>query len=145
MTWLADVAEGAGGDYYWTFFPQTSFVSSRKLWFYAESSAYSVFDFSQSDQIELYFWDIPSRFVIGSKPTMLDTIQDQSSFFGRQSPLPNWVLEGVILGIQGGTRICEQKLAAARNAGVPVTGIWAQDWEGIRITSFGQQLRWNWE
>jgi alpha-glucosidase len=27
---------------------------------------------------------------------------------------------------------------------VPVSGIWAQDWEGINMTSFGQRLRWNW-
>ncbi|MCA1948990.1 MAG: alpha-glucosidase [Treponema sp.] len=145
VTWLADVAEGAGGDYYWTFFPQTSFVSSRKLWYYADCSAYSVFDFTLPDHHELYFWDLPSRIIVGSKVSMLETIQDQSAFFGRQEALPDWVMEGVILGIQGGTEICEQKLSAARKAGVPVAGIWAQDWEGIRITSFGQRLRWNWE
>ncbi len=145
VTWLADVAEGAGGDYYWTFFPQTSFVSSRRLWCYADCPAYSVFDFSLPDQHELYFWDLPSRIIIGSKASMLETIQDQSSFFGRQEKLPDWVMAGVILGIQGGTETCEKKLTAARDAGVPVTGIWAQDWEGIRITSFGQRLRWNWE
>ena len=145
VTWQADVAEGAGGDYYWTFFPQTSFVSSRRLWYFADCSAYSVFDFSLQDHHELYFWDLPARIVIGSKATMLETVEDQSAFFGRQGELPDWVMEGVILGIQGGTSVCEEKLRAARGAGVPVRGIWAQDWEGIRITSFGQRLRWNWE
>jgi len=145
VTWLADVAEGAGGDYFWTFFPQTSFVSSCRFWCYAECSAYSIFDFSESDHHELYFWDLPGRFVFGSQSSMLETVQDQSAFFGHQGELPDWIMVGVILGIQGGTGICEQKLRAAREAGVPVSGIWAQDWEGIRITSFGQRLRWNWE
>jgi alpha-glucosidase len=27
---------------------------------------------------------------------------------------------------------------------VPICGVWAQDWEGINVTSFGQRLRWNW-
>jgi alpha-glucosidase len=144
VTWLADVAEGAGGDYYWTFFPQTSIVSSRHLWCYADCPAYSVFDFSEPDRHELYFWDLPSRFVFGLKSSMVETIQDQSAYFGRQGMLPDWVMEGVILGIQGGTETCEHKLASARKAHVPVVGIWAQDWEGIRITSFGQRLRWNW-
>lgn len=145
VTWLADVAEGAGGDYYWTFFPQTSFVSSRRLWCYADCSAYSIFDFSLPDQHELYFWDLPARFVFGSKPNMVETVQDLSAYFGRQEILPDWILDGVVLGIQGGTETCEQKRAAAQRAGVPLVGIWAQDWEGIRMTSFGQRLRWNWQ
>lgn len=31
-----------------------------------------------------------------------------------------------------------------REHGVKVSGIWAQDWEGRRITSFGKRLMWNW-
>lgn len=30
VTWLADCKENAGGDYYWTFFPQPTFVSTQK-------------------------------------------------------------------------------------------------------------------
>ena len=33
---------------------------------------------------------------------------------------------------------------AARAAGVPVAGVWCQDWCGIRMTSFGKRLRWDW-
>jgi alpha-glucosidase len=50
----------------------------------------------------------------------------------------------VILGVQGGTGACLAKFETARHAGIPVCGIWAQDWEGINMTSFGQRLRWNW-
>ncbi|MFP1528910.1 hypothetical protein ACLB1R_27845 [Escherichia coli] len=32
-----------------------------------------------------------------------------------------------------------------RNAGVKVNGIWAQDWSGIRMTSFGKRVMWNWK
>lgn len=42
------------------------------------------------------------------------------------------------LGIQGGTG-CQQKLDAMRKGGVKVNGIWAQDWSGIRMTSFGKR------
>ncbi|MFQ3547314.1 MAG: alpha-glucosidase [Termitinemataceae bacterium] len=145
VTWQADVAEGAGGDYFWTFFPQTGFVSSRKLWYFAECSAYSVFDFTASDHYELYFWEPLATITIGSAESMLALVQDQSDFYGKQDPLPDWSLSGIILGIQGGTEICQHKLSVALDAGVPVQGIWAQDWEGINITSFGQRLRWNWE
>ena len=144
VTWQADVAEGAGGDYFWTFFPQTSFTSSRRYWAYLETSAYSVFDFSAPDRHELYAWELPRRLVIGVAASMMNVAQDVSAFFGRQGQLPDWCYDGVILGIQGGTTVCLDKLRNAKRAGVPVCGIWAQDWQGIRMTGFGQRLQWNW-
>jgi Alpha-glucosidases, family 31 of glycosyl hydrolases len=32
VTWQADCKENAGGDYYWTFFPQPTFVSTQKYY-----------------------------------------------------------------------------------------------------------------
>lgn len=145
VTWKADAEDRAGGDYWWTFFPQPSFVSSRRLWYRLDTSAYSVFDFTDPRRHELSSWALPERLVVGSAGTMRDLIIDQSAHFGRQPELPDWVYDGVILGIQGGTATCLEKLEKARAAGVPVCGIWAQDWEGITMTSFGQRLRWNWE
>ena len=39
VTWEADVADRAGGDYWWTFFPQPTFASSRHYWLHAECPA----------------------------------------------------------------------------------------------------------
>lgn len=41
--------------------------------------------------------------------------------------------------------MCQQKLDTMRNGGVKVNGIWAQDWSGIRMTSFGKRVMWNWK
>lgn len=68
-----------------------------------------------------------------------------TALLGRQPELPDWVYDGVTLGIQGGTEVCQQKLDTMRNAGVKVNGIWAQDWSGIRMTSFGKRVMWNWK
>jgi alpha-glucosidase len=144
VTWQADVKDRAGGDYWWTFFPQPSFVTSRHTWCHLDTSAWARFDFTKADRHELYAWDLPSRLVLGAAASMRDTVIEVSGHFGRQGELPAWLYDGVILGVQGGTRTCLDKLAAARAAGVPVAGIWAQDWEGINMTSFGQRLRWNW-
>lgn len=144
ITRLADEDGGSGGDYYWTFFPQASFVSSSRYWCHLDTSAYADFDFRAGDRHELYAWAIPSRLVMGLGDTMRDTISDLSAYFGRQGGLPDWCYGGAILGVQGGTAVCLEKLAAAEAAGVKVAGLWAQDWEGINVTSFGQRLRWNW-
>lgn len=158
ITHEADLADNAGGDYWWTFFPQPSFVSSAGYWCHADTSAYAVFDFRRADRHELYFWALPGRIVFGAgkresavvvdggvaAPSMSAVLEDQSEHFGRQREMPSWCHDGVILGIQGGTDVCKAKLERAQSLGVPVAGIWAQDWEGINMTSFGQRLRWNW-
>ena len=145
ITRLADRDGGGGGDYYWTFFPQTSFISSSGRWYSLDTTAYSEFDFRAQESHELYSWDLPRKLVAGAAPTMRDLVFDLSSYYGRQGSLPSWCHEGVILGIQGGTSVCLKKLAAAKTANVKVAGIWAQDWQGVNMTSFGQRLRWNWE
>ncbi|PKL06673.1 MAG: alpha-glucosidase [Spirochaetae bacterium HGW-Spirochaetae-9] len=159
ITLEADLADNAGGDYWWTFFPQPSFVSSMGYWCHVDTSAYAAFDFSRSDRHELYFWEIPQRIVFGTGKADVESepqageeacrdlkavVEDQSDYFGRQPPMPDWSYDGVILGIQGGTEVCQAKLEKAVAAGLPVAGIWAQDWEGINMTSFGQRLRWDW-
>lgn len=144
ITQLADLDGGAGGDYWWTFFPQPSFVSSNNWWCGVSSSAYAEFDFRQNSRHNLYIWEIPSEIIIGLADTMAATVSDISDFFGRQGSLPSWCFDGVVLGVQGGTQNCLEKLERARSSGVTVAGIWAQDWQGINITSFGQRLRWNW-
>lgn len=162
ITFQADTQDRCGGDYWWTFYPQPTFVSSAGFWYHLETSAYAEFDFSQPESHRLYAWELPSLLVMGGDsnstaalqtpakarqekvPNMAAVVSDLGSWFGRQRCLPDWVHDGVILGIQGGTSICLEKMQAAREAGVPVNGIWAQDWEGINITSFGQRLRWDW-
>jgi len=174
VTLEADLADNAGGDYWWTFFPQPSYVSSAGYWCHMDSTAYAVFDFRRNDRHELYTWALPGRIVFGcgdgagegaeagadmdagparssavsathdATPAMKAVLEDQSGYFGRQTALPDWCYDGVILGIQGGTDVCRARLDRARSMGLPVAGIWAQDWEGINMTSFGQRLRWDW-
>jgi alpha-glucosidase len=145
ITKAADAAEGAGGDYWWTFYPQPSYVTQRKIRVHLETSAWARFDFRPEDRFVLEAHALPSRLVFGSAPSFAELARENARYFGLQPEPPAWVNDGVILGVQGGTQVCLDKLAAAKAAGVPVAGIWAQDWEGIRRTSFGQRLAWNWE
>ena len=72
-------------------------------------------------------------------------MQNLTEVIGRQPELPSWVYDGMILGVQGGTATMLKKLQTARDAGIPVNGLWIQDWEGRRVTAVGKQLFWNWE
>lgn len=145
VTWLADCKENAGGDYYWTFFPQPTFVSTQKYYCHVDNSGYMNFDFSAPHYHELAFWENHATLRFECAPTYIELLEKLTALLGRQPELPDWVYDGVTLGIQGGTEVCQQKLDVMRRGGVKVNGIWAQDWSGIRMTSFGKRVMWNWK
>lgn len=145
VTWQADCKENAGGDYYWTFFPQPTFVSTQKYYCHVDNSGYMNFDFSAPEYHELAFWEDNATLSFECADTYISLLEKLTAQLGRQPELPDWVYDGVTLGIQGGTEVCQQKLDTLRDGGVKVNGIWAQDWSGIRMTSFGKRVMWNWK
>ncbi len=58
--------------------------------------------------------------------------------------LPDWVHNGVIVALQGGTKVARPQFEELLKAEIPLAGLWIQDWMGIRITSAGVQLWWDW-
>jgi sulfoquinovosidase len=59
--------------------------------------------------------------------------------------IPDWCLDGMILGIQGGTETILEKTFAMLDAGAKICGVWSQDWSGENRTIMGKQVWWNWE
>ncbi|MBZ4686434.1 MAG: sulfoquinovosidase [Clostridia bacterium] len=145
LTFQADVHAGAGGDWYTTYYPQPTFVSSKNYWCHVEDSHYMEFDFRNDLYHELCVWSIPSKVIISKKNTALEVLEDLTAYLGRQPELPDWSYDGVWLGLQGGTETVLKKLENAQNHGLKVVALWCQDWEGKRITDFGKRLFWNWE
>lgn len=144
-TWQADVKDRAGGDYYTTYYPQPTYVSTKKYYLHMETTAYADFDFRNDNFHELQVWHKPEFIMIETADTYLELIEKLTAYFGRQPKLPEWVYNGVLLGIQGGTDLVIEKMNKAIEAGVEVAGLWCQDWQGINITSFGKRLWWNWK
>ncbi|MFZ5353295.1 MAG: alpha-glucosidase [Bacillota bacterium] len=144
-TFMADCLEGAGGDYYSTYFPQPTFISSSKYYCHVDDSSYMEFNFKSSEHHELEIWNIPDRLIFGAQDSYTELLGDLTELLGRQPELPDWVYNGVWIGMQGGTETIKRKLDNALEKGLLVSGVWAQDWEGKRITYFGKRLMWNWE
>ena len=59
--------------------------------------------------------------------------------------IPDWCIDGMILGIQGGTQAILDKTFAMLDAGAKICGVWSQDWSGENRTVMGKQVWWNWE
>lgn len=145
VTWRSDVENQAGGDYYNTNFPQPTFVSSRHYYLHVDSTAYADFDFRNPDFHELQIWEVPRSVRIEAADTFLELLEKESAWFGRQPKLPDWIYNGLILGVQGGTERSFGLLDKVLEAGIRVAGLWCQDWCGKRVTSFGKRLQWDWQ
>lgn len=128
---------------YETYYAEPTFLSSQKYYYHSTTTARSEFDFTNADRHIIKTDDI-SAFYIGLGESFEEVMCDMTELLGRQPELPDWVYDGAILGVQGGTEIMMNKVDDAIAHGADVCGVWIQDWEGRRVTAVGKQLQWNW-
>ena len=144
ITQLADASDGGGGDYHTTFFPQSTFLSSRLYFFHLEGTAYAELDFTHEDYHQINVWGSEASFCLCSADSYAQLLEKLTGILGRQAVLPDWAMTGIWLGVQGGTERATSLLAACREGGAEIPAVWIQDWEGKRVTSFGKRLQWDW-
>ena len=146
FTQLIDLTQnGGGGEPTDTGAPAPHYISSKLRSLFLENEEYSVFDLHHADrvEIEVFAHTMTGRILYGKTP--LDLIQTYTAYAGRMRRLPDWIQQGAIVSIQGGTEEALHRLDQLNKAGVPIAAFWFQDWTGVRITPVGEQLWWNWE
>lgn len=129
---------------YESYYAQPTAISSQGYFLHVDSTAYMEFWFSRADSTTIYLHEAADIF-IGTADSFEKLSGLLSGLLGHQPPLPDWLYDGVTLAVQTGVEAVEQKLAAAERHGIPVNGIWCQDWCGFRKTTFGYQVMWNWK
>jgi len=144
VTWRSDVENKAGGDYYNTNYPQTTFVSSNHYYLHVDTTAYADFDFRNNEFHELQIWEVPNSIRLETANTYREILEKETAFFGRQPELPDWVYNGLIIGAQGGNERSFGIMEDSIKHDIPVAAVWCQDWCGKRVTSFGKRLQWDW-
>jgi len=145
FTFLVDVNASAGGKWHTSYAGVPHYMTSKMRSLFLQTSEYSVFDMTQDNevQISLFAHKIKGRIISGNSPLKL--IEEYTSYSGRMRELPDWIHDGAILGLQGGTKKVTQAYQQMKDKGGPIAALWLQDWVGQRKTSFGKQLWWNWE
>jgi alpha-glucosidase (family GH31 glycosyl hydrolase) len=133
-----------GGAYNTTYAVVPQYVTSAGRGFFWTDDRYGAFDLRRRDQVRAQLWatTMHAQVLRGRTPAQL--VRAYTEYAGRMQPMPRWVDRGAIVGIQGGTDVVRAQVAALRAAGVPLAGVWLQDWVGQRLTSFGSRLLWNW-
>ncbi|MEX2683315.1 MAG: alpha-glucosidase [Candidatus Sigynarchaeota archaeon] len=148
--YLADLAVGAGGEWWTTYYPQPTFVSSRNYFVHVESYAFADFDFRNASWHSLHVNEIPKKIIIDVQGTAPAVLASLTSYLGRQRPLPGWALDGAWLGIVGGLDKSDPnsviaKIDRARRGKVKIAAVWAEDWTGLRLFKAQTRLFWNWK
>ncbi|MBB3860395.1 alpha-glucosidase [Novosphingobium hassiacum] len=143
LTRRMDAEAMAGGDYWNTNYPQPTFLTSRWLAVHLDASCYSVLDFTDPAFHAVDVWSATARFEVFADDGPQGLVSQLSTRFGRQPELPDWAIGGAIVGLKSGASSFE-RLERFIEAGASVSGLWCEDWAGVRETSFGRRLFWDW-
>jgi len=129
----------------YTAFPHWVGSAPRSL--FLENTEYAVFDFADPLKIRMAVFSATLTARLPAADSLLGHITAFTRYSGRMKLLPEWLDRGAIVGLQGGTRVVREHVAALLAAGTPIAAIWLQDWVGKRSTLGGaaSQLWWNWE
>ncbi|WJZ93799.1 hypothetical protein VitviT2T_012710 [Vitis vinifera] len=139
------VSYRAAGDSSTTYAPSPHYLTSKMRSLYLEGYDYSVFDLTRKDrvQIQIHGDSVQGRILHGNSPSEL--IERFTETIGRLPELPEWIISGAVVGMQGGTDSVRQVWEKLQAHNTPVSAFWLQDWVGHRETLIGSQLWWNWE
>ena len=138
---------GSAGSWHTTYTAIPHYVTHKARSVFLTNYTYSEFDFTKEDSVIIRA-AAPTGLlmgqIIGAK-TIPDVLRTYTDYAGRMLPLPDWPMDGVILGLTGGTSKAREVHNTLMNGGVKVSGLWLQDWGGARNTSIGiERVWWNW-
>ena len=145
VTWAVDLRAGAGGDPYTSYASVPHYITSQARSLFLENYEYSTFDLREDDRVQVGVFSSLMRGQILGGDTPAQLIEHYTEYSGRMRPLPEWIISGAVVGLQGGTDRALQISDELKSLDTPIAALWLQDWVGQRKTSFGTQLWWNWE
>jgi alpha-glucosidase len=143
---LVDIALGPSvGDDYSSYISVPQYITSKSDGLFLENYEISNFDFTTEDgaQIEVFSKQMLGQIIYGETP--IETLTAYTEYSGRMKKLPDWSINGAIIGMQGGTDKLYNIWTQLRLEETPIAAFWIQDWVGQRTSLVGKQLWWNWE
>jgi hypothetical protein len=145
LTNLLNALRDSGGNFHTTYSAIPHYTTSQLRSFFLENSEYSVFDMSAPEiiSIQVYGDTLTGRAIYGASP--LDHVEEYTAYAGRMPALPDWAMEGPIVGYEGGTAAVVALYNQLLAADITPAAFWLQDWSGLRVDAFGKRLWWNWE
>jgi alpha-glucosidase len=133
----------AGGDYWTTNYPEPTVLCSGGWALSLANSEYVELDAREPGRLRVHVWsgEVTIDLFEGAPA---DLVRQLAARFGPRQSLPEWALGGAVVGLKQGEASFD-RLETLIDAGAAVSGLWCEDWVGIRETSFGRRLFWDWQ
>jgi sulfoquinovosidase len=133
----------AGGDYWTTNYPEPTVLCSAGWALRIANAEYVELDACKAGRLRVHVWS--GEVVIDLfQGAPADLTRQLAARFGPRKALPRWALGGAVVGLKQGEASFD-RLEALIDAGAAISGLWCEDWVGIRETSFGRRLFWDWQ
>ena len=150
LTFLADVTNrGAGGTVEMSYAAWASFVTGDVRGVELDptrdaSHAFAVADTRDGASVTLTSWAPQMTAVLSAAQTPPALLERRGATIDRPQ-LPDWVLQGAVLGIQGGTQKVREAVENLSAQDAELSAVWLQDWTGVRKAQLGDRLWWTWQ
>lgn len=133
----------AGGDYWTTNYPEPTVLCSRGWALSLANTEYAEIDAREPGRLRLHVWSGEVVIDLFEGPPA-DLTRQLGARFAPPRVLPDWAMGGAVVGLKQG-EASFTRLERLIDAGAAVSGLWCEDWVGIRETSFGRRLFWDWQ
>ena len=133
----------AGGDYWTTNYPEPTVLCSAGWAVSLANADYAELDATEPGRLRVHVWSGAVTIdLFAGAPA--DLTRQLGARFGARAALPEWALSGAVVGLKDGSRSFD-RIETLIDAGAAISGLWCEDWVGIRQTSFGRRLFWDWQ
>ncbi len=125
--------------------PVPHYITSQMRSVFLENKECSVFDLRAEDSLEITVFasKMAGRILFGRSP--LDLVEEYTAYSGRTRRMPDWVHEGVMVEVHGGTAKASVLFDKLTSAKVPVSALWVTDWTGPSPVDDERQVLLNWQ
>ena len=130
---------------YKTYFIDPTYLSSANYYLSVDTDGLAYFDFTNKSFHQLTIYSNTRSIILSQHKSFLEANQALCKHKGKMPRLPEWIYDGMIFSIQGGSEVLDKKISKIIKQGGKISSVWAQDWCGELFTFFGKQVFWNWE
>ena len=146
MTFFEDLRNNhAGGKPYYSYYPAPLFLTSDLRGGFVLNDHYNIFDMTKSESIKMMFWSPKISLYLFDDASFPGLISKLTKLTGRMKPLPDWIMNGGVVAITGGSEKLRSGYERLKKFNSSLAGIWSQDWSGKRMDGKAARLWWNWQ
>jgi len=122
-----------GGDTMTTYAPSYSYITNKQRLVTINSTALGYYDFkSDKTSARALCWHEKTVYLtVAYGATIKELAGTNSLKIGTMKALPEWIMEGAVVSLQGGQKDVNDTANQLIDANVPVAAFWMQDWVGL--------------